>query len=332
MTQKLRHIILLTLAMLTAACSSNVEEKPMKLVRCADCPVARTSGRAFVVDGTAYIWAGRSAEHAYHSDIWQYNADEDSWTLLPETPLKARVRPCVCVVGEEVYMGLGFHGQYFNDSTYLRDWWCYRPKTGEWRRLQDYPSNQTLGAIAMTDGTYIYVGFGCMQHENRDIFRYDIANNQWTPMQDDTEGRHTFPSCAQGVAAADCQGRHFVGTGVYWKSLNYWAEFIPDGEQSTWRERASVPGRGRSCATACATSDAIYLSGGRHLGGTVTNGEVFEDVLRYDVADNKWYLCATLPDGPRENMMAWTLGDNVYFGLGNDKYDKPCKEIYRIAP
>lgn len=325
-------IIFISAILLLTGCRDAVEEKPMVVSRCADCPEARTSGRAFVAGKKAYLWAGRSQKQAYHNDIWVYDPATNTWEQKTDIPLKSRVRPCAIVVNEEVYMGLGYHGTFFQDSTYLRDWWRFRPETGEWTRLKDYPCNQTLGAVAMTDGEYIYVGFGCMQEENRDVYRYNIATDQWTKMADDTQGRHTFPSHSQGVAAADCQGRHFVGTGIYWSSLNYWAELIADGEKAVWKKRADVPGKGRTCASAAAGKDAIWLAGGRHWGGTVTNGEVMADVLYYDPVKDRWSHCATLPDGPRENLFGWVIDGKVYFGLGNDKYDQPCNQLYCIEP
>ena len=75
----------------------------------------------------------------------------------------------------------------------------------------------------------------------------------------------------------------------------------------------------------------IYVAGGSYHGGTVTTGKVYDDILRYDPINDQWEFWAKLPDGGRENMVGWICNDTLYIGLGSDKHNRPCKQLYRIA-
>lgn len=332
MKKNIRNIIPLMVAIILVACTGSIEDKPVQIHRMADFPVSLSSPRAFVVDGQVYMWSGRDEKGKYRNEIWAYDSEHDQWNEVTTTPFSERVRATVCVVEDDVYMGLGFNGQFLIDSAYRQDWWRYSPKTEQWTRLADYPSQQSLGTTPFYDGTYIYLAYGYRNVDKRDVFRYDIAKNQWTHLEDHIRSDNAYPTTAQGACGASAGGRFFVGTGNDWNSKTFWAEMVPEGEEVRWIRCAEVPGRGRACATACGLGNNIYLAGGRHWGGTVTNGEVFADVLCYDADADRWTRAGELPNGPRENMTAWTVNGKVYFGLGNDQYNRPCNQIYCIEP
>ena len=146
-----RYIVFLFVAMLFSACTKE-PDTGVVLHECAAMPSPRASSTCFVVDGQAYVFAGRDAEGHSLNDLWRYTPATDEWTNLGETPLSIRVNPTSCVVNDKVYIGLGFSGTYSQDSSYLQDWWEYTPATQEWRQLADYPNSYTDRATS-------FVGF-----------------------------------------------------------------------------------------------------------------------------------------------------------------------------
>ena len=123
-------------------------------------PVPRACAASFVINDQAYFFAGRDSKGQHLNDLWRYTPATDTWDNLGATPLDPRVNPTACVHNGKAYIGLGFHGKYSQDSTYLRDWWEYTPSSGTWKRLADYPNHYTDDATAFTGEGALYVGYG----------------------------------------------------------------------------------------------------------------------------------------------------------------------------
>ena len=274
-------------------------------------PSPRASATAFVVDGQAYVFAGRDGEGKPLNDLWRYTPETDSWEDLGETPLRERVHASACVADGKVYIGLGFCGRYSQDTSYLQDWWEYTPRTQQWKRLANYPNSYTDCATAFVGEGVLYVGYGFCWNYRRDFFRYDIDSDRWDSI-DVQVGFHGYPTRSFGGTGCTCQRRHFMGTGFYKGSLNWWAELV-DGTH--WEPRAEVPGRTRTIAATTATKDYIYLSAGMHYGGVNTTGEVLRDIRRYDPQRDQWTLAAMLPEG-LINHISFAIGKRVFIGTG----------------
>lgn len=298
------------MAVLLAACSQK-PELDIVLHECAAMPSPRASSTCFVVGGQAYVFAGRDAEGHSLNDLWRYSPATDEWTNLGETPLTIRVNPTSCVVDDKVYIGLGFSGKYSQDSSYLRDWWEYTPSTDSWRQLADYPNYYTDDATSFAGDGELYVGYGFCWNYRRDMFRYDIARDTWDSI-DVNVSFHGFPTRSFGGTGCTCQDRHFMGTGYYGTSLNWWAELV---EGTHWEKRSVVPGKTRTLASSTATKDYIYLSGGMHYGGVNTTGEVLRDIRRYDPLTDSWTYVAIMPEG-LFNHISFSIDNRIYFGLG----------------
>ena len=317
-----RYIVFLFVAMLFSACTKE-PDTGVVLHECAAMPSPRASSTCFVVDGQAYVFAGRDAEGHSLNDLWRYTPATDEWTNLGETPLSIRVNPTSCVVDDKVYIGLGFSGTYRQDSSYLRDWWEYTPATQEWKQLADYPNSYTDRATSFVGSGELYVGFGFCWNYRRDFFRYDIASDRWDSI-DVNVSFHGYPTRSFGGTGCTCQGRHFMGTGYYGESLNWWGELV---EGTHWEKRAAVPGRTRTLAASAATKDYIYLSAGMHYGGVNTTGEVLRDIRRYDPQTDSWSLVALLPEGMM-NHVSFAIGKRVFIGLGETEEWQLSDKLY----
>ena len=288
-------------------------------------PAGRASCACFVFGDQAYIFGGRDAEGNHLNDLWRYTPATDTWEDLGTTPLTQRVNPTACVYGDRVYIGLGFHGKHGRDSSYLRDWWEYIPTTGQWIRLADYPNHYTDRATAFAGEDELYVGYGFSWNYRRDMFRYSVADNRWDSINVGVSF-HGYPTRSFGGTGCTCQGRHFMGTGFFRNSLNWWAEFLPEGR---WERRAEVPGRKRTLAATSATDQFVYLCGGVHYGGVNTTGEVLQDIRRYDPQKDQWLWVGMLPT-PLINHICFAIGGRVYFGLGEDDDLAMHNQLYYI--
>lgn len=286
-------------------------------------PSPRASATTFVIDGKAYLFAGRDADGLSHNDLWRYSPETDTWEDLGETPLRARVHASACVADGKVYIGLGFIGRYSRDTSYLQDWWEYTPQTQQWKQLANYPNSYTDHATAFAGEGELYVGYGFCWNYRRDFFRYDIAADRWDSI-DVNVPFHGYPTRSFGGTGCSCQGRHFMGTGFYKGSLSWWAELV-DGTH--WEARKEVPGRTRTLAASAATKDYIYLSAGMHYGGVNTTGEVLRDIRRYDPQTDRWTFVATLPEG-LINHVSFAIGKRVFVGLGETEEWQVTDKLY----
>lgn len=313
-----RYIVLL--AVVLAACQ-RVPEDPKAVRACADAPQGRACAMCFAADSTVYIAGGRVQDGRYPTTMLRYDAAKDRWDETAALPITPRVNGTVCATEQGVYMGLGFAGGSVHyDSVYLHDWWHYEPATDTWTRLADYPAPQTAAAVSWYDGQQIWVACGFHEY-TQDVWRYEIAQDRWIRAEEQS------PIRVMSAVAAQCDGRYFVGTGFHNTSHSYWYEWLEDGR---WVKCASVPGKGRHNAACSATDNAVWLFGGWHYGDSLTTGFYYEDILRYSPANDQWTLCGTIPCGTTENGVACTVGERVYFGLGEDKNGHIHTEWYYI--
>ena len=312
------------LCALFAACNAT-PELDVTLRECASIPSPRACATAFVVNGEAYIFAGRDTLGNARNDLWRYSPATDSWEDLGPTPLSARVNATACTVHDKVYIGLGFRGTYNNEKSYSRDWWQYTPATNQWTRLADYPNSYTDKATCFIGEGELYVGYGFCWNYRRDMFRYDIATNTWDSI-DVRVGKHDYPDRSFGGTGCTCQHRHFMGSGYYGNSLDWWAELV-DGTH--WEKRTPIPGKTRTLAASAATKKYVYVTGGLHYGGVNTTGDVLQDIRRYDPSRDSWTFVAVLPEGIY-NHCCFSIGNQVFIGLGEGLDETITDKLYRL--
>lgn len=276
---------------------------------------------AWSIGGKGYVFGGRNAKGEICHDLWEYDPGADAWHPLGEQPLPARVNGAAIAVGEKVYAGLGFNGHAYQSQAYLQDWWVYSPADSTWSRLADFPNSNTVGAIPFAEGGKIYCVHGFGTGFSADVVCYDIASDTWTVI----ERPNRKEEAAMAGAGASIGGRHFYGTGYNTTNLNYWYELPLDGE---WTKRADVPGS-RETAVCTATEQYIYLSGGRHFGGLLNKGTVYDDILRYDIRQDKWTLAGHLGH-KAENQIAFSIGGAAYIGLGENDEEGVLNNLYKI--
>ncbi len=276
---------------------------------------------AWSIGGKGYVFGGRDGFGNTCNDLWVYEPAADMWCSLGEQPLPARVNGTAIAAGEKVYVGLGFNGHAYQDKAYLQDWWMYSPADSTWSRLANFPNSNTVGAIPFAEGGKIYCVHGFGTGFSADVVCYDIASDTWTAI--DRPNRKE--EAAMAGAGASIGGRHFYGTGYNTTNLCYWYEIV---SVTDWIKRADVPGK-RETAVCTATEQYIYLSGGRHFGGLLNGGKVYDDILRYDPQQDAWTLAGHLPH-KAENQIAFSIGGVAYIGLGENDEEGVLSDLYKI--
>lgn len=323
-----RNWILSVVLIVLVACEVSQPDMQYSIRSCAPIPSPRASAVCFVIENDAYIFGGRDSNSVYLNDLWRYNIANDTWTLIGTTPLKSRVNATACVYNGIAYIGLGFNGNYSNSSGYLSDWWSYDPTTNIWQQLSDFPANTTAKAISMVGDGELYVGYGFCWTYERDMYRYDIASDTWSFIDVHLDRKaFTFPMRSFGGVGTTCQNRHFAGTGFRAYSLNWWGEFLPEGE---WIKCKDVPGRKRTIAACTATNNYVYVIGGMHFGGVNTDGKVLSDIQQYNPKNNTWRHVGNLPCGGIMNHIAFSTGNRFFVGLGENEDIEVCGNLYCI--
>ena len=303
-------INILFVALFCTACQQDVSLPLLRLVDCSPMPAAVAAGCYFTYDGEVYIFGGRTESGEHSNQLWKYSPSNNQWLSLGEAPLKARVSASACVVADKVYIGMGYSGHIHRDSSYLQDFWEYTPRTQEWKQLANFPANTTVkNCLFAADGT-IYAMYGFYRQFTQDVYQYDIEQNRWEKLNINA---HKNVPRAMDIVGVTCSGRHFLGTGFNHGSLRFWAEWHPT-EQSIVACK-NILGAGRNAVACCATEKYVYLAGGRHYGDTLTNGFLYNTVLRYIPECDEWEYVGSLPY-KAENMIMVNVDNQVFIGLG----------------
>lgn len=308
-----------------SGCIHEPEVKPTVGAR-ADFPDGgRASACACTMGDKAYVFGGRDEAQRYRNDLWCYDGARDEWSSIGVTPMSGRVNATIAASGDKLYMGLGYSAKKaYNDTAYCRDWWEYTPATKQWKRLADYPTGNTVACASFAKDGFVYALYGFGYGFSRDIWRYSIAEDRWEQVRD----TYHMASPNFGGCGAWCHGAYYYGTGYNTHMLTQWYE--ADVAGSRWTQRSSIPGKGRHWCACTATDGHVYLFGGRYFAGELTGGEVFDSYLRYAPEQDRWEWCGTMPCGRAENMIAFTIDGNAYFGLGEDEKGTILNTLYKI--
>lgn len=153
---------------------------------------ARQDAAGFTIGKMGYLVGGYRGKTERLKDCWEYNTDNDWWTQCNSMPDEAVARNGAVgfAVGSNGYVTTGYT-VYKDDGTsstiggeYLKDTWEYNPATNSWRKMDDYPAEGRVNAVAFTIGNYGYVGTGYIKDEKstKDFYRFNPAaatGNQW---------------------------------------------------------------------------------------------------------------------------------------------------------
>jgi N-acetylneuraminic acid mutarotase len=275
----------------------------------------RACAVAFSINDKGYVALGRNNAGSLN-DCWQYDPATDSWLKKSNFPGTGRVKAIAAVVNGNAYVGLGYCreiGGFPVAAAYLSDFWMYDPITDKWTRKADFPSKYTNGCTSFVYNNEIYVSFGFngAGGSPREFWKYNPDQNRWTILKKFVGDYRQIPVACAGT------NHCYFGTGYLGKSLNDWWEYYPATD--SWKQRKSLPGHGRQNTLAFAVGDRYFVATGRYWrGNSEANQYLRADVKEYDPNRNRWIDRGEIPNGKRENGIAFTIDGTVYLGLGED--------------
>lgn len=184
------------------------------------------SARCFVIGDNAYIYL-----EGVEDQFYRYNIPGNTWTSLGNSPNGKRHGATVVVMGDKVYMGMGWESTGSGRS-YKRDW-----KTitigSSWATVKaNFPGDLRNNAEHFVINDNIYVGFGSHYSPNnnpvttlyRDLWKYNTNSNAWSRSTDFPGTRVPGKVSQYGNLSAFAKGNAgFVLTGgmnEFWRYAN----------------------------------------------------------------------------------------------------------------
>ena len=309
-----KYLITILTGVLISCCNTESPHLTINFDKRASMPgKGRSSAVGFAVSGKGYVTLGRNADNVQLNDCWEYDPQLNTWKQKSSFPGIPRVKASAIVLNNKAYIGLGHNNAVgvYNPTSCLKDFWEYKPETDTWRRLADFPSNFTDACISFVYNYAIYIGIGFSESSyGSELWKYIPAEDKWIRLNDFT-GRQRFGAVA-------CQNdRHiFFGTGYRTGNLNDWWEYHP--ESDSWTELESMPDNGRVNSVSLCIDNRIFVATGRHFGGNLTGGHVKSDLMEYGTSIDGWHLRGEIPDGNRENAIAFVIDGRGYIGFGEN--------------
>jgi N-acetylneuraminic acid mutarotase len=154
----------------------------------------RASPIAFSIGANGYMGAGEfdGDFSCCYNDVWQYDADSDSWQTISSFPLPyaefgGYFRMVTTALNDEMYVGLGSSGIQGETNNHI---YKYNSVSEEWIRIEDYPSrsdNSHFDGVAFTVDNQAFFGSGAYPDV---LWSYD--GSRWNAQKSQTRaGRNS---------------------------------------------------------------------------------------------------------------------------------------------
>ncbi|MFC2102581.1 kelch repeat-containing protein [Bacteroidota bacterium] len=245
-------------------------------------------------------------------------AQESSWSHREDFASPPRVETVGFSIGDKGYIATGTDGM---SDHLLKDLQEYDPETNRWTFKSSLPF-PLRGAAAFSIGkkAYITTGIG-PTGLNYQMLEWDQGSNLW-------RARKAFPTSLGRMSAVGITigNRGFIGTGSdrTGKALNDLWEYNPNSD--TWLQKASLPGSGRSYATAFVIHDKVYI-------GLGSNGSIYlKDWWEYNPGTNRWKRMEDMAGGVRVGAMGFSVKGKGYIVGGVGYNMKPLRDIWEFDP
>jgi hypothetical protein len=212
-----------------------------------------------------------------------------AWTNGSVQSPVARYEPISIQVGTKLYVMGGFTGFDLGVTNQVD---IYDLVNQTWSSGSPLPGAETHAAVA-SDGTYIYVAGGQLGGGEASgsgtnaVWRYDIANDLWTPFT-------PLPDVRFGGTMKIIDGvLHYVGGDYadrFTISTLHWAFDLNGGTQ--WTTLAPIP-IGADHLASAVVNGIWYTIGGEHDHGTLYTQQNY--VFAYDATTDTWTRKADIP-------------------------------------
>jgi hypothetical protein len=158
----------------------------------ANLPFEELYGEAkfFLIGDNAYLFFDGQEDVFY-----RYNIPGNTWTNVGNSPFGRRHDATVVVMGDQLYVGLGWESAEFGGQTfrsYKRDWKVVNIGSNYGAVKASFPGDLRSRTHNFVINDNIYVGFGYHYSPNndpvstsyRDLWKYNTNSNTWTRQPD----------------------------------------------------------------------------------------------------------------------------------------------------
>lgn len=270
---------------------------------------------SFTVDKKAYVVGGISsspfAGTEYKDDLWEYDAEHDSW--FPKTPFPGGglVYGVAFTIDGIGYVGTGMDSQKKETSAF----YSYDPHTDTWERKADFPGIERSNAVGFVVNGKGYLGSG--KNGNQyfdDFYAYDPKTDTWTqipPIPKQRADAYAFAGSNLG----------FVGAGRNNKTkifdlYEYDPAFQKWTAKNDWVNSSNqVAHKYTSANTAVVFGDYAYVG----LGYDINSAYSFyssKSILKYSIKEDKWSIFSEYQGSSRTHSVGFVIDGVAYFGLG----------------
>ena len=260
----------------------------------------------FALDGKGYLVAGTEEMFGKSAAFFQFDPQEDEWTILDSFPGDARGFAIGDVWDGKAYFGFGA-----GPDSLLRDLWVFDPDSMKWAQLASCPCQARTHPAFVANNGKIFVGLGSGSNGNmNDWWEYDITSDQWSQKPDfpDLKRHHPYQ-----FAVGDYV---YTGLGHGAEIFNDWYRYDPKSEM--WDRMADLPGEGRVAGTQFSFGGKGYVLSGDgedHL--SMDEGEFWE----YDPDLDAWNQLPSHPGRSRWAPASFIIDGEVYLFNGTTYFE-----------
>ncbi len=247
-----------------------------------------------------------------YSDTFQFTTTQQKndqvWTKVGKLPDESDTYSwCrAVVIGRDVYIrGAMIEGSYDTGRFTI---WKYTPSSNVWAKISDFPGGNRTDIVMFNIDSKLYVGMGTIpesqgnRHQS-DFWEYDTQKDTWKEVAG-------YPVFDTSVAASfGCKGKGFVLS-------NSGTLFMYDPSSDSWTERNNFPDTPVGASLVAVGQDRVFIVGGAFL---LTSDPPFSKMLwEYKAENDTWLRHADFPGTGRWWPMGFLIGDNLYFGYGEE--------------
>lgn len=237
-----------------------------------------------------------------------------TWAQTSNFPGLKRQEAVAFTYNDQGFVGLGTR---YPDM--FGDFYKYTPSSDTWTQLSDFAGVPRRSAIAFVLGDYAYAGLGYGNdggwNSLNDIWKYDIINDTWSPLND-------FPSSGN-YEGASC----FVVNSKAYVVLEDLSVYEYDAVNDSWIQKADFVGTSRKDAVSFVIGSKAYYGTGYDDGAD----ERLNDFWEYNPSNDTWTQKANLPDVGRNNASGFSIENSGFIGMGND-FMNTYDEIFKYTP
>ena len=251
----------------------------------------------FALNDMGYLVGGETTS-GYSNAFYQYDAESDEWSSLPDFP----GAPRGYTIGD-TWDGQAWFGFGQSDSGALNDLWVYDPIMQTWTEKASCPCSARTHPAFIAEEGKVFVGLGGGPNgDTDDWWEYDMASDSWSQKPDFPASQRHHPY-QFGI-----DGEIFVGFGHHAADIfNEWYKYEPDTE--VWTEMATLPAEGRVAGSQLAHNGLGYaLSGDGDDHSSMDTGELWQ----YDPQANDWNELPAHPGMSRWAPASFIINDEMY--------------------